>query len=78
MDESDRTTIELQVGLAVAALASAIANTLRESVRHEDALVTLQRKAQVEQTRLRRTPNAEMAATIFRHVTEALRNSDVI
>ena len=78
MDKVDRTTIELQVGLAVAALASAVANTLRKSGPHEDVLVTLQRKAQVEHTRLRQTPDAEMAVTIFRRVIEALRNSNVI
>ncbi len=78
MDESDRTTIEIQVGLALAAFAVAFAKTLRASEPHEDVLVILQRQAQVEHARLRETPDAEMAVTIFRHVIEALRNSNVI
>jgi hypothetical protein len=78
MDESDHTTIEIQVGLALAAFAVAVAKTLRASGPHEDVLVTLQRQAQVEHTRLRETPDAKIAVTIFRHVIEALRNSHVI
>jgi hypothetical protein len=78
MDESDRTAIETQVGLALAALAVAFAKTLRESKPDEDVLVTLQRKAQVAHTQLRETRNAAMAVSIFRSVIEALRNSDVI
>ena len=78
MDESDRSTIETQVGLALAALAVAFARTLQESKPDEDVLVTLQRNAQVAHTQLRETRNTAMAVSIFRRVIDALRDSNVI
>jgi hypothetical protein len=61
-----------------AALAAAVADTLQEFLPRAEALATLQRKVQVQQAKLRQTPDAEMAAAIFGFVRDALRSPDVI
>jgi hypothetical protein len=63
---------------AMAAVAVAVAQTLRELATEDDPLVILQRKAKVEHSRLRQTPGAEMAVAILGFVQDALRNPDVI
>lgn len=70
--------IFLQTQLAMAALAVSFAKTLEEFGDHEPVLVTLQRKAQGEQTRLRQTQGATEAAGMFRFVIDSLRNPSVI
>jgi hypothetical protein len=67
-----------QTALAMAALAVAFAGTLQELAPGAEALVILQRKVQVAQAKLRQTPDAEIAAAIFRFVRDALRNPDII
>jgi hypothetical protein len=69
---------EVQVALALAALSVAFARVLQELVPNGEPLVLLQRKLQVEQTRLRQTPDAEKGAAIFRFVIDTLRNPNVI
>jgi hypothetical protein len=78
MAEDDREAIFLQTSLAMAALAVSFAKTLQEFLPPDEALVTLQRKVQGEQTRLRQTPDASDAAAMFRFVIEKLRDPDVI
>jgi hypothetical protein len=78
MEQVDPKSPHVQTALAMAALAVAVAGTLQELLPRAEALVTLQRKVQVEQARLRQTPDAEMAAAIFGFVRDALRNPDVI
>jgi hypothetical protein len=78
MEEVNPKSPDVQIALAMAALAVAFADTLQELAPHAEALVILQRKVQVEQARLRQTPDAEMAAAIFGFVRDALRNPDVI
>jgi hypothetical protein len=78
MDEVDPKSPHVQTALAMAALAVAFADTLQELLPRDEALVTLQRKVQVAQAKLRRTPDAAMAAAIFGFVRDALRNPDVI
>jgi hypothetical protein len=78
MDEVDPKAPHVQTALAMAALAVAFADTLKELLPHDEALVILQRKVQVAQAKLRRTPDAEMAAAIFGFVRDSLRNPDVI
>ena len=78
MGEPDGKTKEVQVALALAALSVAFARVLQELAPKAEPLVLLQRKLKIEQTRLRQTPNAETAATIFRFVIDTLRNHDVI
>jgi hypothetical protein len=73
MNEPDR-----QVALALAALNVAFARVLQELAPDAEPLVILQRKVQVEQTRLRQTPGAETAVAMFRFVIDTLRNPDVI
>jgi hypothetical protein len=78
VEEVDPKSPEAQVAFAMSALTVAFAQTLRELMPRSDALEILQRKAQVEHTRLRQTPDAEMAVAIFRFVILALRNPAVI
>jgi hypothetical protein len=78
MDEVDPKSPHVQTALAMAALAVAFADTLTELMPHDEALVTLQRKVQVAQAKLRQTPDAEMAAAIFGIVRDALRNPNVL
>jgi hypothetical protein len=78
--ETDDSSLDDQTKLVMAALAIAFAKTLQELLpsEEEEVLVILQRKAKVEQTRLRQTPGAERAVRMFRFVIDALRNPDVI
>jgi len=69
---------EAQMALAMSALAVAVVQTLHELAPQALPLEILQRKATVELTRLRQTPDAEMAVAIFRFVLDALRNPKVI
>jgi hypothetical protein len=78
VQEVDPKSAETQVALAMSALALAFARTLRELASEGDSLAILQRMAQVEHSRLRQTPDAEMAVAIFRFVIQALRNPNVI
>jgi hypothetical protein len=78
MGEVEPNAPEVQTALAMSALALAFVRTLHEIAPQGEPLVLLQRKAQVELTRLRQTPNAEMATAIFRFVIQALQNPDVI
>jgi hypothetical protein len=78
MNELDSQSPHQQTALAMAALAGAFADTLQELLPNDEALVILQRKVQVAQAKLRRTPDAETATAIFRFVRDALRNPDVI
>ena len=78
MPDIDPKSPHVQTALAMAALAVAFADTLQELLPHAEALMTLQRKVQVSQAKLRRTPDAEDAAAIFGFVRDALRNPDVI
>lgn len=78
MEDADPKSLHVQTALAMAALAVAFADTLQELLPRGEALVTLQRKVQVAQAKLRRTPDAETAAAIFGFVRDALRNPDVI
>jgi hypothetical protein len=66
------------MALAMSALAVAVVQTLHELAPQALPLEILQRKATVELTRLRQTPDAEMAVAIFRFVLDALRNPKVI
>jgi hypothetical protein len=67
-----------EIALALAALSVAFARVLQELAPNAEPLVLLQRKLKIEQTRLRQTPNAEAAVTIFRFVIDTLQNPDVI
>jgi hypothetical protein len=78
VDEPDGKTKEVQVALALAALSVAFARVLQEVAPDAEPLLLLQRKLQIEQIRLRQTPNAETAVTMFRFVIDTLRNPDVI
>jgi hypothetical protein len=78
MDEPDLKSQEAQTALALAALAAAFAQTLGELFPHSDSLATLQRKVQVEHSRLRQTPDAGAAVRMLRIVRDILRNPDVI
>jgi hypothetical protein len=84
MKEVDPKSSHVQTALAMAALAVAFAETLEElaangePLANAEPLVTLQRKVQVAQAKLRRAQNAEMAAAIFGFVRDALRNPDLI
>jgi hypothetical protein len=78
MQTVDPKSAEAQVALAMAALALSFVRVLREGATEEDPLAVLQRKAQAEHSRLRRTPDAEMAAAIFRFVIQALRDPAMI
>lgn len=71
---------ETQTALVLTAFAVTLVQTLQELARgsREEALVILQRKAQVEQTRLRQTPNAEKATAMFRFVLDKLRDPEII
>jgi hypothetical protein len=69
---------EGQTALALAALTLAFVHVLQEIGEDEEPLVTLQRKIQVEQTRLRQTPGADKAVDMLRFVIHALRNPDLI
>jgi hypothetical protein len=74
MDEAHR-----QTALALAALAVAFAETLKELLPdEEEALTTLQRKSHVVQTKLRQTPGGDAAAEMFRFVIDALQNPDIV
>jgi hypothetical protein len=76
--EIDPKSTESQVAYAMAAMAAAFAQTLRELCPDEDALSILQRKVAVEDTRLRHTPDADVAVAMFRFVRDALRNPEII
>jgi hypothetical protein len=78
MEQVDPRSPHVQTALALAALAVAVAHTLQEFLPGGEALETLQRKAAGEQTRLRQTPDAEMATAIFGFVRDTLLNPDVI
>jgi hypothetical protein len=78
MSEPRSDSIEVQTQLALAALAVSFAKTLQECGPHEPVLVTLQRKVQGEQTRLRQTPDAEVATAMFRFVIKSLRDPGII
>jgi hypothetical protein len=79
MVEPDRNNIEIQVGLALAALSLAFARVLQElAPPHAEPLVSLQRQIQGAHTRLRETPDAGSAVKMFRFVIDALRNPDLI
>lgn len=78
MNEVDPKSPHVQTALAMAALAVAFADTLKELLPHDEGLAILQGKVQVAQAKLRQTPDAEMAAAIFGFVRDALRNPDVI
>jgi hypothetical protein len=78
MQEVDPKSPEAQTALSMAALAVAFVRTLREIAPRAEPLVILQRMMQGELTRLRQTPDAEMATAIFRFAIDALRNPDVI
>jgi hypothetical protein len=78
MTEIDTATTEGQTALALAALTLAFVHVLQEIGEDEEPLVTLQRKIQVEQTRLRQTPGADKAVDMLRFVIHALRNPDLI
>jgi hypothetical protein len=70
MEEIDPKSPHVQTALALAALAVAFAETLQELAPRAESLVTLQRKVQVEQSRLRQTPDAEIAVAIFGFVRD--------
>lgn len=78
MQEVDRKSPEAQAAFAMAALAVAFAQTLRELAPRTDSLAILQSKAQVEHSRLRQSPDTEMAAAMLRFVIDALYNPDVL
>lgn len=78
MDEPDSKEPHAQTALALAALAVAFARTLQELLPPGEVLSTLQRKVQVAQAKLRRTPDAEDAAAILGFVRDSLHNPDVI
>jgi hypothetical protein len=78
IEQVDPNSPHVQTALAMAALAVAVVRTLQELIPNEDALGILQSKVAVEVTRLRRTPDAEMATAIFRFVRDTLRNSDIV
>jgi hypothetical protein len=78
MQEIDPTSPHVQTALAMAALAAAFADTLEELAPRAEALWTLQGKVQVQQAKLRQTPDAEVAAAIFGFVRDALFNPAVI
>jgi hypothetical protein len=72
--EGDPTASESQVALALGALGAAFGQTLVEFDDSEPLLVVLQRKAQVEYSRLRQTPQAEQAARMFVTFVQTLRD----
>ena len=74
MDDADRKQIEL----ALAALTLAFVGVLQDLVPSGEPLPLLQRKMQVQQTRLRETPGAETAITMFRFVIDKLRDPQII
>ena len=78
MQEVDPNSPHVQTALAMSALTIAFVRVLQELAPKSEPLVILQRKAQVELTRLRRTPDAEMATAILGFVIDALRNPTVI
>jgi hypothetical protein len=78
MSEIDPKSPHVQTALAMAALAVAFADTLKELAPHAEALLIVQRKVQVAQAKLRQTPDAEIAAAIFGFVRDALCDPDVI
>lgn len=76
--EIDPKSTEANVAYAMAAMAVAFARTLQELCPGEDALSILQRKVAGEYSRLRHTPDAELALAMFRFVRDALRNPDIV
>ncbi len=76
--EIDPKSTEAQVAYAMAAMAAAFAQTLQELSPDEAAFSVLQRKVAVEYTRLRHTPDADVALAMFRFVRDALRNPEII
>jgi hypothetical protein len=79
-DEDEMNEPDRQVALALAALSIAFVRVLQDLApdHPEGPLVLLQRKMQIEQTRLRQTQGAETAAAMFRFVIKALREPHVI
>jgi hypothetical protein len=78
MSEIDPKSPHVQTALAMAALAVAFADTLKELAPRAEALLIVQSKVQVAHAKLRQTPDAEIAAAIFGFVRDALFNPDVI
>jgi hypothetical protein len=78
VQEIDRKSPEAQAAFAMAALAVAFARTLHELAPQSDSLAILQSKAQVEHSRLRQSPDTEVAAAMLRFVIDSLRNPAVL
>lgn len=78
MQEIDPKSTEAQVAYAMAAMAVAFAQTLRELDSGEDPLSVLQGKVVVACGQLRHSPDSEVALAIFRFVRDVLRNPEII
>jgi hypothetical protein len=75
MEQVDPRSPHVQTAFAMAALAAAFADTLQELWPHAEALVTLQRKVQVQQAKLlHHKPDAAEAAAMFGFVCDTLRD----
>jgi hypothetical protein len=79
--EADRESLRTQVGMAMASLAAAFADTLQELFPGASPAAVLDRKVQVQLAKLRQFPDvADVAdvAQILRIVRDALRNPDIL